>query len=450
MLGLLSSCFFSLFFYHWSSLIFLLIFFIIFYRFISFEFSFFKVRSIFECDVYSLGLILLSIWLIILSFLARYKIKNTFSRSLFLFVINSLFIFLVLSFSLNNYMLFYLRFECSIIPITFLVIGWGYQPERTQAGLYLIFYTLAASLPLLVLILRNSYYNGSCIGIINFYGGSSKGIIIFFLLRAFLVKFPMYITHLWLPKAHVEAPVAGSIILAGILLKLGGYGIIRFVLFISEFPNYMQTFLILLSVFGGLLVSLVCINHVDIKSLVAYSSVVHISTCISCILTINDFGFQGAYILIIAHGLRSSGLFFLIGLIYERRGSRRIKINKGLINIIPSMCLIWFVLLATNIAAPPFINLLAEINIICCILSWDFYLFILLGGLVFFRGCYRLYIFSLSQHGKYLNSKQSFLRGFVLEYIIGFLHIIPLLIFIFYIGYISCFFSLFKNIILWW
>ena len=112
---------------------------------------------------------------------------------------------------------------------------------------------------------------------------------------------------------------------------------IRFLSLRGDFPLYLKRFLIILRLRGGAFVRFLCLNHLDIKSLVAYSSVVHISTCIRSILIISDLGYKGALIIIIAHGLTSSGLFFLISFIYERRGSRRLLINKGLLNIIPSI-----------------------------------------------------------------------------------------------------------------
>jgi len=157
---------------------------------------------------------------------------------------------------------------------------------------------------------------------------------------AFLVKLPIYGVHFWLPKAHVEAPVAGSIILAGVLLKLGGYGVFRVIIMFNFISlSYFNRLIISVSLVGALLVGLICMRQVDIKSLIAYSSVCHMALVIGGLLSFSYWGLRGTLVLMLAHGLCSSGLFCLSNIIYERLFTRRLIIIKGLLLIFPSLSL---------------------------------------------------------------------------------------------------------------
>lgn len=408
-----------------QNLIFFLIFLVIFI--VKLDFFFVNLSYCFGMDVISFGLILLTLWICRLIIMASSIILY---KNFFLMIVYLLTFFLVLTFSSINLFLFYLFFEIRIIPTLLLILGWGYQPERLQAGIYLLFYTIFGSLPLLLGI----FYLIINIGSLNLLVMTNFFFIqVFMYLRfifAFLVKIPIFFVHLWLPKAHVEAPVSGSIILAGVLLKLGGYGILRVIVIFQSLGLKLNFVLVRISLLGGVLVSLVCLRQVDLKSLVAYSSVAHIGLALGGIITINFWGIQGAYIMIIAHGLCSSGLFCLVNLLYERVGSRSLFLNKGILNFLPSLAIWWFLLCSCNIAAPPSINLIREIILLNRLISWSWLRIFRLSLVSFFRAAYSLYLYSYSQHGQIFSGIFSFFTISCNEFLLLFLHWVPINLFI--------------------
>nr|ALO76404.1 NADH deshydrogenase subunit 4 [Oxypoda opaca] len=385
-----------------------------------------SLSYIFMCDLLSYIMILLSFWICSLMILASSKVFNMNNYyNLFLFMLILLMFSLLMTFSSSNLFIFYLFFEMSLIPTLVLIIGWGYQPERIQAGSYLLFYTLFASLPMMMFMF---YYNNMNYTLMFFMMSKSLNSMLFFMFMnmVFLVKMPMYFVHLWLPKAHVEAPVSGSMILAGVMLKLGGYGMMRLINIFSFLNNSFNYIIIMISLIGGVIVSLVCLRQSDMKSLIAYSSVAHMGLVLSGIMTMNYWGLCGSLGMMLAHGLCSSGLFCLANICYERLSSRSLFLNKGMINLMPSLSLWWFLLCSSNMAAPPSFNLLGEIMLINSLIGWSYFSMLFLMMTSFFSAVYSLFLYSYSQHGAVYSGLYSFFNGNLREYLLLMLHWLPL------------------------
>nr|AWV83336.1 NADH dehydrogenase subunit 4 [Mogannia minuta] len=373
-------------------------------------------------DNISYGMIILTVWISFLMLLSESNHK--YNMNMLTLMILLLMIFLILSFLSFNLLMFYVFFESSLIPTMIIIMGWGYQPERINASYYLMFYTLFASFPLLLSIMY-LYNNTMSMIMFNMYMYGNWTLYLGLIL-AFLVKIPLFMFHFWLPKAHVEAPVSGSMILAGILLKLGAYGLMRVEKIIPIMFNNFSFIWISISMLGSMLVGFNCLIQVDIKAMIAYSSVAHMGLVVGGIMTMNDWGINGSYYMMIGHGLCSSGLFCLVNIMYQRTGSRSILINKGMLTFMPSMSLMWFLLCSSNMSSPPSLNLAGEICIINSLISWSPICILMISVSSFMSACYCLYLFSSSQHGMYYSSIFSFNSGKVQEYMLIIMHWLPL------------------------
>nr|YP_010478328.1 NADH dehydrogenase subunit 4 [Nesophrosyne sp. 21 GMB-2012]UVI59772.1 NADH dehydrogenase subunit 4 [Nesophrosyne sp. 21 GMB-2012] len=373
-------------------------------------------------DIYSYCLICLSL---IIGVLMLISMINCYGLTLFGFLNFLLTVSLFINFSSLNFLYMYISFEFLLVPLMILILGWGYQPERLMSGMYLFFYTSFASLPLLVLIMYICYMANSL-----FFDylilESNYALIHFILVLVFMVKFPMYLLHYWLPSAHVQAPVCGSMILAGLMLKIGGYGLIRVMtiyeyLFI-EYSYVWFTF----SIVGSSLVALVCLVQGDMKCLIAYSSISHMGMVIMGMMTMKIWGVLGSYLLMLGHGFCSSGLFYMANVFYIRTMSRSFYINKGLMSFVPSASLVWFLLCVFNMSCPPSLNFISEFMILISIISfwsYTFYWFIMIS---FVCACFSYYLYSYSFHGVY-HDLYSFSSMTVMEYLCVIIHLVPLI-----------------------
>nr|AIP90314.1 NADH dehydrogenase subunit 4 [Acrossocheilus cinctus]AJQ17813.1 NADH dehydrogenase subunit 4 [Onychostoma elongatum] len=388
-------------------------------------------------DPLSTPLLVLTCWLLPLMILAS---QNHISpepiarQRTYIMLLASLQTFLIMAFGATEIIMFYIMFEATLIPTLIIITRWGNQTERLNAGTYFLFYTLAGSLPLLVALLLLQQSTGTLSMLVLQYSQplqlNSWGHTIWWAgcLIAFLVKMPLYGVHLWLPKAHVEAPVAGSMVLAAVLLKLGGYGMMRMMVMLDPLSKELAYPFIILALWGIIMTGSICLRQTDLKSLIAYSSVGHMGLVAGGILIQTPWGFSGAIILMIAHGLASSTLFCLANTAYERTHSRTMVLARGLQMIFPLTAVWWFMANLANLALPPLPNLMGELMIITTLFNWSPWTILLTGLGTLITASYSLYMFLMSQRGLTPNHISGLQPFHTREHLLMTMHLIPIIL----------------------
>jgi NADH-quinone oxidoreductase subunit M len=312
-------------------------------------------------------------------------------------------------FSALDALLFYVFFEATLIPM-FIIIGvWG-GPNRVYAAVKFFLYTLLGSLLSLVALIYLYNVSGGSFSLLDFHrlpltlGAQILIFLAFFL--AFAVKVPMWPVHTWLPDAHVEAPTGGSVVLAAIMLKLGGYGFLRLSLPIApDASQYLAGFVITLSLIAVVYIGLVALVQSDMKKLIAYSSISHMGFVTLGIFIFNAHGIEGAIVQMISHGFVSGALFLCVGVLYDRLHSRQISDYGGVVNRMPVFAALFMLFAMANSGLPGTSGFVGEFMVIMGAMKANFWYAFLAATTLVFGAAYTLWMYKRVIFGAVANSR---------------------------------------------
>jgi proton-translocating NADH-quinone oxidoreductase chain M len=316
----------------------------------------------------------------------------------FIICLISIELLLIGVFSVLDILGFYICFEGVLIPM-YLIIGiWGARQEKVTAAYYFFFYTLIGS----VLMLLSIFFIYSVTGTTDYItllgqeiNPDIQNILFLGFFASLAVKIPKFPFHIWLPQAHVEAPVAGSVLLAGILIKLGSYGFIRFTL--PLFPAaciYFTPLVFTLGVLSIIYGSLTTLRQIDLKRIIAYSSVSHMGVVMLAIFSLSVVGIEGSIFLQIAHGVVSSALFIIVTALYDRHHTRIVKYYRGMAVTMPIFAIMFLVFTLANIAVPLSCNFIGEFMSLLAAFQVSPFIGILASTGMVLSACYALFLYN--------------------------------------------------------
>lgn len=360
-------------------------------------------------NIWLIWLTSLLVYLCVLFLLDNNKLYNSFSQIAWIFLLEfASFQF----FCVPNYFWMYIYFELSLLPIFILIIFWGSNRWKVHAAYQMVIFTFVGSLFLLagVFLLFIKIWSFNCFDIFyvtqadslnTIFSTFEKKIIWLLLFIGFAVKTPLYPFHIWLPEAHSEAPTTGSVLLAGVLLKMGTYGFLRFV--IPLFPSVLETFKTLvfsMCLCGILLSSLAALAQIDIKKIIAYSSIGHMGLVIIGIFNLNMNGLLGASYMMLSHGLISSALFFSIGILYKIYGTRSIIYYTSIAHFMPWFAMCFFFFNLANMSFPGTAGFPGELLIFASMMADNFFLSLFVGLGSIFGGVYSIWLLTWVLYGQ--------------------------------------------------